>query len=165
MYEIGQLVVYGVHGVCQIVERQTRTVDRKKAEYLVLEPAGQRGSTFLVPVGNPNALAKLRPVLKKAEVDALLLSDRIREHYWIPEENARKQYYRELLAGGDRVALLQMICSLERHKQEQAARGKKFHQCDEIFMRDAMRLIDGEFSIALGIPQSEVGPYIRTKCE
>ena len=165
MYEIGQVVVYGVHGVCQIVEIQTRLVDRKKVEYLVLEPVGQRGSTYLVPAGNPNALAKLRPVLQRAELEELLSSDRIWEHYWIPEENARKLYYKELLAGGDRVALLQMICSLERHRLEQAAQGKKFHQCDENFMRDAMRLIDGEFSLVLGISPAEVGPYIREKCE
>ena len=164
MYEIGQMVVYGVHGVCRIIDQESRTVDRKRMEYLVLEPVGQRGSTYLVPAGNPNALSKLRPVLQRADVEKLLASEKIREPYWIPEENARKLYYKELLAGGDRVALLQMICSLERHRMEQAAQGKKFHQCDEIFMRDAMRLIDGEFSVALGISPAEVGPYIRARC-
>ena len=163
MYELGQLMVYGIHGVCRIADRQIRVVDRKKVEYLVLEPIGQVGTSYLVPMGNPNALAKLRPVMLPAELEALLTSKQIRQNNWIPEENARKQYYRTLMSGSDLEALLQMICTLEQHKQEQIAAGKKFHQCDENFLRDAQRLIEGEFSVVLGLQPAEVGAYIQTQ--
>lgn len=49
------------------------------------------------------------------------------------------------------------------HKQEQLAAGKKFHQCDENFMKDAERVIRSEVSCILGIPQDQVGEYIRKK--
>ena len=93
----------------------------------------------------------------------VLTSEQIRQNNWIPEENARKQYYRTLMSGSDLEALLQMICTLEQHKQEQIAAGKKFHQCDENFLRDAQRLIEGEFSVALGLQPAEVGAYIQTQ--
>lgn len=163
MYNVGDLVMYGIHGVCRLVDVETRIVDRKKAEYLVLEPMGQAGSRFFVPSGNPNAMAKLRPVLRREELDSLLLSESVREDHWIEEENLRKQYYRELIAAGDRVALLQMIRTLHRHKQEQAAAKRKFHLCDENFLRDAQRLVDTEFSVVLGIPAGEVQSYILEK--
>lgn len=163
MYQIGDVVMYGIHGVCQIVDVESRTVDRKKLQYLVLEPQGQAGSRYFVPSGNPNALAKLRPVLRPEELEELLLSDAVREDHWIEEENARKQYYRDLIAGGDRVALLQMVRTLHHHKMEQAAAKRKFHLCDENFLRDAQRLIDTEFSAVLGIPPAEVQAYVLEK--
>lgn len=163
MYQIGDLVMYGIHGVCRIADVETRTVDRKRMEYLVLEPQGQAGSRYLVPSGNPNAMAKLRPMLSRQELDALLLSDEVRQDGWIADESQRKQYYRELISSGDRVALLRMIRTLNRHKQEQAAAGRKFHLCDENFLRDAQRLIDTEFSAVLGIRSSEVCTYVLEK--
>lgn len=163
MYEVGKLVVYGVHGVCRIRDREVRTVDRKSVEYLVLEPIGQPGSCYLVPAGNPNALAKLHPVMSREELEALLCSQQIRKSNWIPDENARKQRYRELIGSGDRIALLQMIYTLELHKKEQAALGRKFHQCDDNFLRDALRLIDSEFAVVLGIEPGAVGSYVQEK--
>lgn len=163
MYQLGDLVTYGIHGVCRIVDRVERTVDRKKVEYLVLEPHGQKGSQYLVPSGNPNAMAKLRPVLQRDELENLLASDTVREDAWIEEENERKQYYRTLVSGGDRAALLQMVRTLLLHKQQQEAAGRKFHQCDEVFLRDAQRLIDSEFALVLGIEQAEVGNYVMQK--
>ncbi len=163
MYQLGDLVMYGIHGVCRLVDRESRVVDRKTAQYLVLEPIGQTASRFYVPAENPNAMAKLRPVLQREELEQILLSDAVRQERWIEAENLRKQYYRDLVAGGDRVALLQMVRTLHRHKQEQAAAKRKFHLCDENFLRDAKRLIDTEFSVVLGIPAEDVEAYILEK--
>lgn len=165
MYQIGEQVVYGSHGVCRVTEVETRTVDRKRVEYLVLEPQGQPGSRYLVPSGNPNAMAKLHPILSREELDALLLSPAVRQDAWITDENLRKQSYRELISSGDRVALLRMVRTLNRHKKEQAALGRKFHQCDDNFLRDAQRLIDTEFSAVLDIPTSQVQEYILAKMD
>ena len=40
MYHIGDQVVYGIHGVCRIVDEEKSTVDRKTVTFLVLEPVG-----------------------------------------------------------------------------------------------------------------------------
>lgn len=56
MYQVGDQVVYGMHGVCRVVEEEKRSVDRKQVTYLVLEPVGQSGSKFLVPTHNAAAM-------------------------------------------------------------------------------------------------------------
>ena len=165
MYEKGELVMYGVHGVCTVVDVEERRVDRKQMQYLVLEPREQAGSRYLVPMGNANAMAKLRPVLTAPELEALLASADVRADAWIPDENQRKQHYRELISSGDRLALLRMVNTLHTHKKAQEAQGRKFHLCDETFMRDAQRLLSSEFSLVLGIAPAEVGPYILAKME
>lgn len=166
MLQKGTQAVYGIHGVCTIVDVETKSVDRKKVEYFVLEPKEQPGARYYVPTHNPAALAKLRPLLSAEELETLLASESTRRISWIADENLRKQKYRELINSADRAALISMIRALYRHKQEQLEAGRKFHQCDENFLRDAQKLLCSEFSLVLGIPQSEVSGYIEKKlCE
>lgn len=163
MYQIGQLLVYGVHGVCRILEEEQRTVDRKKVTYLVLEPAGQEGAKYLVPTHNAAAMAKLRPVLKREALEALLESPGIRGEVWVQDENRRKQLYRELIGSGDRERLLAMIQLIFRHKEEQLAAGRKCHLCDDNFLRDAENQIIGEISVVMEMDAGRAKAYLREK--
>ncbi len=165
MFALGEQVVYGIHGVCRITDTEERLVDRKKVQYLVLEPADSPGTRFLVPSQNPAAMAKLRPVLTRQELENLLASGEIRKDVWLTDENARKQRYRELITAADRTALLQMVFSLHAHKAAAQAAGRKFHLCDENFLRDAQRLLSAEFSLVLGIAPDAVGEYVLKAAE
>ena len=109
MYQIGNKVIYGIHGVCVVADLEKRRVDGKQVVYLALVPAGQSGSRFLVPTHNAAAMAKVRPVLSREELEALLSSEAIREDAWIRDEGQRKQLYRELISSCDRQRLAQMI--------------------------------------------------------
>lgn len=163
MYQVGELLVYGVHGVCRVLDEEQRTVDRKKVTYQVLEPIGQEGAKFLVPTHNAAAMAKLRPMLKKEELESLLESPGIREEVWIADENRRKQLYRELIGSGDRERLLAMIQLILRHKEEQLAAGRKCHLCDDNFLRDAEKLIIGEISVVMEVNSEAAKTFLREK--
>ena len=163
MYQIGAYFLYGMHGVCQLISTEERKVDGRSVYYYVLEPIDNAESRFLVPQHNEKALAKLRPVLDKDQLDVLLGSQDVREDGWIEDENQRKQYYRELIHSGDRTALLRMIHSLHEHKLQQESIGRKLHQCDDNFMRDAQRLLSSELSLVLDIPQDQVAEYVKRK--
>lgn len=161
MLSVGQLVVYGIHGVCKIAGTEVKTVDRKKVEYYVVEPISQAGACFFVPSGNPVAVAKLRPVLTKAEMDVLLSDSRDWSAVWIPDENQRKQYYRELISSGDRKSLLLMILALQAHRVAQQEAGRKFHLCDENFLRDAQRLLCMEIAVVLKTDEASALSYLQ----
>ncbi len=79
MYQVGDQVVYGIHGVCCVADQEERTVDRKRVTYLVLEPVGQDGSRYLVPTHNAAAMAKLRKMLSREDLERLLLSEEVRD--------------------------------------------------------------------------------------
>lgn len=162
MYSLGDYVVYGSHGVCRMLELEERVVDRKKLQYYVLEPVTQIGARYLVPLHNDVAVGKLRPVLSREELDALICSTDVRGDAWIPDENLRKQTYRELMGSGDRAAMIRMIGTLYRHKEAQAAAGRKFHLCDDNFLRDAQKLLSSEFAHVLGIEPDAVGDYVQS---
>lgn len=161
MYQVGEYVVYGVQGVCRVLGTEKQLVNRKRTEYLVLEPLAKGESKFYVPTQNPAAMGKLRPLLSRQELEHLLGSDGIRMDCWIREENLRKQHYRDLMANCDRLSLLQMLSALYRHKDEQATAGKKFHQCDDNFLRDAEKLLCSEIALVLEMESAQAREYLR----
>ena len=163
MLQVGSQVVYGIHGVCNIVGTEVRTIDRKKVEYLILAPNDQPSASFYVPAHNQIALSKLRPLLSKEELESLLDSDDENTVSWIAVENLRKQRYKELINNADRAEMIGMIRLLYHHKAEQLAAGRKFHLCDVNFLRDARKVLASECAVLLGISHSEVMEYLNTK--
>ncbi len=161
MYQVGQQVVYSAHGVCCIVDVEERIVDRKRISYFVLQPLEQAASRFYVPTHNQNALAKMRPLMDKEALLVLLNSQEVREDCWIPDENRRKQYYRQLISSIDLEAMIRMVRCLWQHKQELQQNGKRFHLCDENFLQDAQKVLGSELSMVLGVAPRELDDYLR----
>ena len=161
----GDLVVYGIHGVCRVSDIETRRIDQKSVDYYVLTPINQADANFFVPMHNPLAVAKMRKVLTRDVLIALLESEEVKKDCWIPNETQRNEKYRQLITKSDCAELICMLRALYIHKQEQLAMGKKFHQCDENFMRDAERVIRSEVSVVMGISPEETGAFIRSKIE
>lgn len=162
MFQAGDRVVYGIHGVCDIKDSETQTVDRKKVTYLVLEPLGQPGSRYMVPTHNAVAMGKLKKMLTREELEAMIRSENVRKDSWIRDEGQRKLTYRELIASGDRERLMSMVHTLYRHKAEQTAAGRKVHLCDDNFLRDAEKLLIGEAAIVMGMEPEEAKQFIRS---
>lgn len=161
MYQIGDQVVYGFHGVCRVVDLESQTVNKTRKTFLVLEPLGQPGSKYLVPTHNAAAMAKLSPVLSSQEFTALLHAPEIRGDHWITDENQRKQYYRMLIGSGDRVALLTMLYNLYMQKKQLSALGRRLHICDENFLRDAEKALTGEISAVMSLDTADARDYLR----
>ena len=161
MLQIGSQVVYGIHGVCNIIGTELRSVDRKKVEYLILEPNDHLGARFYVPAHNEAALSKLRPVLTRDELESILTSDATHMDCWIPSENLRKLKYRELINNADCAALLAMIRVLYKHREDQLSAGRKFHLCDENFLRDAKKMLSSEISLVLELQRPDALAYIE----
>lgn len=161
MYEIGEKVVYGVHGVCCVTDIEKRLADGKHLTYLVLEPVETDGSKYMLPTHNASAMGKLRNLLAREELEAILESEEVRADCWIQNENHRKQSYRELLGGGDCARLMRMVHSVYKHRLSQAAAGRKCHLCDENFLRDAERLLAGEIAVVMEMEPRQAIQYVR----
>lgn len=161
MFQKGCQVVYGIHGICNILDTEIRMVNRNKVEYYVLQPLEQPAARYYVPTQNQSAVAKLSPLLTKEDIEKLLCSREALSQPWIHDENQRKLYYRSLICSGDRTALIGMIRLLHEHKSAQLAAGRKFHLSDENFLADAQKLLCVEISLVLGISREEAEQYIQ----
>ncbi len=165
MYQVNDMVSYGVQGVCKIIEIARKTFGKSTNEYYVLKPLNHREATIYVPVSNEALVKKMRPVLSPEEIHQLIQTMPEAELLWIPSETVRKEKYKEIIAKGEPVALMQMIKALHAHQQEQEAKGKKLHMADLHFFEEAERLLYNEFAVVLELEPEQVLPFIIREIE
>ena len=165
MFQINDVVVYGAQGVCKIVGMQEQKIDGTNKTYFVLKPADDRGATFYVPTWNEKALAKMRKVMTKQDVDALIDSMPKKKPVWIANENERRETYKRILAGGNQAQIISMIQAIYLHKKEREAEGKRLHMSDEHFMKDAEQLLYNEWQYVLNVDKAGLMAYIFERIE
>ena len=130
MFKVNDVVVYGSQGVCEIIGIEEKKIDGKSKAYFVLKPKADRGATCYVPAWNEKALAKMRSVMTKADVDTLIDSMPSKKPVWIVNETERKETYRRILASGDQATILSMIQAIYQYKNEREAAGRRLHLSD-----------------------------------
>ncbi len=158
-YAIGEVVVFGLHGVCQITGLETDQKDQ--SESYVLQPLYDSRCKLFVPVASEIAVSKMKKIIGKEEASALIKSFASARNIWIINENQRKDAYRELLKTGERTDLINLIHTLAWQEEKQKSTGKHLHRLDEKYYKDAKKILYGEIAYVLGIEMEQVEEMIK----
>ena len=160
MFDVGELIMCGGHGVCRVTAITGNPIDKldRTRKYYILEPVFEKGSTIYTPVDNEKVI--MRKIMN--ERDAKLLIGRIPdiETVWIKEEKTREQMYKEAIRTYDCNSLVQIIKTLYLRRQDRVLQGKKVLSSDEHYLKKAEELLYSEMSLALSIPKENVEAYI-----
>ena len=163
MYSIGEKIIYGSLGVMEIVDISDQTVgDLTKKYYVLKEHDSSSSSLTYVPLDNESLTAQMKPLLTTDEI--LEVINRAKDEpdiEWIDDNRARSELYKKIISSFDRVKMLAMINSIYRAAKKREEEGKKNYISDENLMKRAEKLIYSEFSIVLGIPESEIPAFIE----
>ena len=165
MFEVNDTVLYGTDGVCVITEISRQKFGRTVRDYYVLRPVYQDGAVIYVPTDSEKLLGKMRRILSAEEICQLIRAMPQEERLWVDDEGERKRLYTEVLHSGDRRALVRMVKALYEHRQALQQIGRKFHTCDERFLRDAEQILYHEFAHVLHIEPDQVQPFILRQIE
>ena len=165
MYQIGDLVQYGMNGVCKLTEIREESFGGKKEKYYFLTSIGRHNNTVYVPLSNETLVGKMRRILKPDEIYQIIEAMPDEKADWIEDDAVRKETFRTILKSGDCRRIMKMIKSLYLHKQELAQNSKKLHAGDEQLFREAENILYEEFAIVLHIQKEEVLPFIMKKIE
>ncbi|WP_368489824.1 CarD family transcriptional regulator [Clostridium sp. BJN0013] len=160
MYRINDIILYGIQGVCKIIDITEKEIEGKRREYYVLKPVYDSNSTIFIPVHSEKLVAKMRRILSTEEIYALIKAIPSESTVWIDNETLRREKYSAILTSGDRTALVRLIKTLYLHQKMQREKGRKLHVSDERFMKDAERMIYDEFAYVLHIKCEQVLPFI-----
>lgn len=156
-YAEGDCLVFGLQGVCRLVGT---TKDSDGAE-VILQPVYDSRSRLMLPVDSPAVEAKVRPLMTKEEVRSLIQDIPDEPVGWIPNENERKNYYREVFSSGDRRELSRMIKSLKKHQEGLEKRGRRLYRVDEKYLQEALRMLYQEIAFVLGMEVEDMPSYIE----
>lgn len=151
MFQVNDVIAYGTQGVCKIIGTEEKSVNGKKKTYFVLKPVDEKGATIFAPTDNEIVLRKMRRLLTKEEIHALIDSMPQENAVWIENENDRKELYKSILSKGDHLELIKMIKAIYAHKARREAEGKRLHMSDERFFRDAEQILYNEFRYVLDL--------------
>lgn len=165
MFEKGELIICGGHGVCRVVDITDNPIDRldRKRKYYLLAPVFEKTSTIYTPVDNEKII--MRRIMNKEEAEKLIAHIREIDVMWVEEEKRREQTYKDALRTYDSRSLMQIIKTLYQRKRVRINEGKKVLSSDEQYLRKAEELLYSEMSLALSIPKDEVEAYIAREVD
>lgn len=165
MYKEGDLVQYGVNGVCRVIQIREESFGGQKEMYYILTPLTHRGSTVYVPLSNEKLVGKMRRVLQPEEIYAIIDAMPDEKADWIEDSAARKETFRTILKSGDCFRIMKMIKSIYLHRQALLENGKKLPAGDEQLFREAENILYAEFALVLHIQKDEVVPFIAKELD
>jgi len=163
MYKIGDLVVYGKMGVCNVKDITTlKNVNVQTGRlYYVLQPTNDN-CVIYAPV---DTKVFMRPVISREEANRLI--DRIpaikAEAYFNDRVQDLTQHYEDALNCHDCADLVKLTMSIYAKKQMIEQSNHKFGQIDERYMKQAEELLYSELAVVFEIPKEKVSEYIESK--
>ena len=162
-FDIGEYVSYGINGMCNIEDIRPMQLSQsvEKMMYYILRPESNPKSTIFVPVNNQKLVSKMRELMTKDEINAMLVRMKDRTLEWEKDVRFRTESFHEILSNGVNQDLILMIRCLHRKRQELVQLGKKLPARDSNTLKTAERLAEEEFAHVLHIKCEEVSDYIR----
>ena len=151
MYSIGEIVLYGSNGVCEITEITTKKIGKDSIEYYVLKPVCSDSSTLFV--------SRMRVVLSSDEIKDIL-SQKTDNEIWIDNKAERCEKIKEIISGGDCMKLVELIRRMHFHSNLQLKKGRRLHITDERFLKEAEKMVCDEVSVVLHIDRNDVLPLV-----
>lgn len=155
MFDIGEYVVYGNKGVCEVKKIGPVDIPGMSSErkYYTLSQVYTKGSTIFVPVDKEDS--GLRYVLSKEEVNELISEIPNIKPVWIQNDKEREQIFTESIRKADTKRLVEMIIALYERRERRIADGKKATSTDERYFHAAEDILYGEIGVALGLDKSQ----------
>ena len=156
MYKIGDTVVYGTEGICEVTDITVMSFGGEKSEYYILTPISKRQNTIYAPTVSEKIKKRMRSILTAKEARKLIDSLPVEPMDWVENNHERQDVFKNVLLCGSPEEVFSMLASLYQKQDEQEKIGKKLHASEERFMRDGERMLFNELAYALGTDVNEV---------
>lgn len=154
MYQIGELVQYGISGVCR-VEDVVQGVPglQKDTECYLLIPVSKKEEKIYTPVDNDKVI--MRRILSSEEVQELI--NRVSEisEPVIANEKQCESIYKEELYSVDCYRWLGLLKLLYARKAARTSLGKKVTATDERYLKSVEERLKEELGLVIGREQTD----------
>lgn len=162
MFQVGDLIVYGNSGVCQVDAvgpLPARTGSQEP--YYTLHPL-HGTETIYAPVDGP---VSMRPVLTKREADDLILQFPSICADPIGGDNTQLliHSYQHAFQSNRCTDLVRLLKAIHAKDAAAIKKGRRPGKVEERYRKRAEELLYGELSVSLGLPVEEVPNYIRRR--
>lgn len=161
MFKIGDVIGYGVQGICKIDCIESKLIGKQTVDYYVLKPLFNENTTVFVPVNNEQLTAKIQNVVTKCQVEKLVQKAKNIDTIKTSNENQKRELYKEILSSGNHEKIIALIKTIRIERDSRRQIGKKLNINDEQTLRKAELLLYNEFGFVLGVAPAEVENIIE----
>ena len=155
MYQIGELVQYGISGVCRVEEIVQGVPGlQKDTECYLLIPVSKKEEKIYTPVDNDKV--KMRRILSSEEVRNLMEKASEIKGPDIVNEKQCENIYREELYSVDCYRWFGLLKTLYARRAARVAIGKKSTATDERYLKSVEERIIEELTLIIGQEQTVI---------
>lgn len=164
MFNKGDLVLYGMYGICEISDISTVDISGvdKDRLYYVLHQKTENGTIYVAVDGDTSGMRKL---ISKEEALEIISKISDLEPLNLKDEKRPEAEYKEALQKYDCIETLKLIKCIYKRKKLRIAEGKRATTADDKYMRRAEDVFYQEIGAVLGIPKNQVLDYLINQIE
>ena len=161
MYKKGDYIFHENGGVCKVEDMREIAMNGFGSEkmYYVLLPFHESRSQIFSPVDAPKN--KLRDIMSKETLQALIDKIPSVEINWIKNDKLRIQYYKEALATSEPERIIEVLKTVYIINHKRAVEGKKMLTADDRFYQIAGKKIFDEIAYVYDIDMREAEDMIE----
>ncbi len=161
MFKVDDCVVYGINGVCKIIDICPSPFDKKDVRlFYVMQPLfGVGNATIYTPADNE--LQKIRTLISKESAEALLRTPPTIETVSVDVEKKRRDAYHTVMQEGSPLSYLRILKSVKYRRNEATENKKHLPDVDVEYEAKARKCLYGELSVVLGCEYGEIEPMVK----
>lgn len=154
MFQIGDLIIYGAHGVCRIDDICEKTFYGMTKKYYIFHPIEDKKLRISLPVNNDSV--SMSRIMDKEQAKKILQSFNEPGVTWIPNNTERQKFFNNVISNGDRENIAQMLNTLLRKKREVESEGKKLGASETNLLTSIQKTMFSELAIALNTSYEDI---------
>ncbi|MFZ0444943.1 MAG: CarD family transcriptional regulator [Bacillus sp. (in: firmicutes)] len=147
MFNIGDTIIYSVHGLCQIDDICEKTYSDVTRNYYVLHPLSQTNLTISVPVDSDKVI--MLETMNREQAEEILKSFNEPGILWVEDVKKRKLQYNNIVKTGDRREIAKIANSLMRKNLEYSLDKKRMYDQDRRLLSTIQDLLFKELANSL----------------
>ncbi len=154
MFEVNDKVVYGVVGVCEIVDINKPPIKGIEGKYYFLQPVYDDKGIIYSPVESKKVM--MRYVMSKEDAQKLYVRAQNCKKDTALNEAVSPRDYDEVIKSQDAFELMRLIRTLYNIKNERAKNLRKMKSADLRMLMSARKLLYGELAVSLDCEHKEL---------
>ncbi len=160
MFNIGDVVIYSMHGLSRIDDICEKTISNVTKKYYVLHPLDQASLTISAPVDSNKVV--IQKMLDEEEAKEILQSFQQPGASWIENSKQRYTQYQHIVSTGERKEIAKITNTLMRKDLELHLENKKLYDQDRRLLDPVQTLLFKELAMSLDTTFEKISEQVNS---
>ncbi|MGJ9457363.1 CarD family transcriptional regulator [Oceanobacillus sp. CF4.6] len=160
MFKVGDVIIYSVHGLCEVDDICEKTYHDVTRMYYVLHPQADPRLTINTPVENGKVV--MITVIAREEAEKILQSFQQPGIKWIEEPRQRYKEYNRLVHTGDRKEISKVVNTLMLKSEQIKKSKRKLYDQDLRLLTNTQNIMFKELAVALDTSYEEISERVTS---